>query len=186
MPTCVNEKSASFNDDRIFTRSSFLVPNPFDASGASFPFPFSLCLSHLGGPTACRSPSLKRQTPTTLSFDPIPVDETVAQCPVLMVSTLPTTVNMCVILTGSADGSVASSLCNAAIGNVVGGSHHARNSAAYVRVQDLHSAGDRLLSLASRVALPVCVGQLLRLTPVEIGYDSRAKFFKRTQVVILC
>jgi hypothetical protein len=60
-------QSASFNDDRI-TRSSFLVPNPFDASGASFPFPFSLCLSHLGGPTACRSPSLKQLRPCRLSI----------------------------------------------------------------------------------------------------------------------
>jgi sodium/bile acid cotransporter 7 len=38
----------------------------------------------------------------------------------LILTCLPTTVNMCVILTSSADGNVASALCNAVISNVAG------------------------------------------------------------------
>jgi hypothetical protein len=78
MPPCVNEQSASYNDDRITCTYSFLlsslvlVLNRFDALGASSPFPFSLSLSHLGGPTACRSSSLVSEaTPTLSSFDRI-------------------------------------------------------------------------------------------------------------------
>jgi solute carrier family 10 (sodium/bile acid cotransporter), member 7 len=104
---------------------------------------------------------------------------------VLMVSTLPTTVNMCVILTGSANGNVASSLCNAAIGNVIG---VLLTPAILLRMFGSKISVplvDMLLSLASKVALPVCVGQLLRLTPAKYWYDDRASFFKRTQEVIL-
>ena len=83
-------------------------------------------------------------------------------------SCLPTTVNMCVVLTQSAGGSVASALFNAVLGNLLGifatpllifhflGTSHI--SVPYLSV---------LKKLVVKVVVPVALGQLLRATPLK-------------------
>jgi solute carrier family 10 (sodium/bile acid cotransporter), member 7 len=104
-----------------------------------------------------------------------------------MATCLPTTVNMCVILTATAGGDVAAALCNAVLSNLLGilgtpllllhffGSH-------------IHLSWPTLLGQLSRkVLLPLGVGQILRaaLPPVKDWYQRHNPFFKRAQEVIL-
>lgn len=104
---------------------------------------------------------------------------------ILIMMTLPTTVNMCVILTSTAGGNVASALCNAVISNLAGifvtpsllyyffGSH--------IQLPFL----DMLSKLLNKVLLPVAIGQALRATKAKEIYDAHSKKFKRGQELIL-
>lgn len=104
---------------------------------------------------------------------------------ILILSCLPTTVNMNVILTSGAGGNVAAALCNAVISNLGGilvtpallfhffGSH--------IQLPFVEMLG----KLANKVLLPVAVGQLLRTTRAKGFYQKRSSFFKRFQEVIL-
>jgi len=104
---------------------------------------------------------------------------------ILIMMCLPTTVNMCVILTSTAGGNVAAALCNAVISNLAGifltpallfhffGSH--------IELPFL----DMLRKLSSKVLLPVAVGQALRATKVRNFFDKHSKTFKRLQEIIL-
>jgi len=98
---------------------------------------------------------------------------------------LPTTVNMCVILTQTAGGNVASALYNAVVSNAVGifvtpallfrffGSH--------IELPFL----SMLAKLSSKVLLPVAIGQALRATRAKDFYNSHSREFKRASECIL-
>ena len=81
---------------------------------------------------------------------------------IFVTAALPTTVNMCVILTADSNGNVASSLANAVLGNALGIFLTPllillrMNKKAAIDVQAT------FIKLASKVILPVFVGQLLR------------------------
>jgi len=104
---------------------------------------------------------------------------------ILIMMTLPTTVNMCVILTSAAGGNVASALCNAVISNLAGifltpsllyyffGSH--------IQLPFL----DMVTKLLNKVLLPVAIGQALRATKAKEIYVDHSKKFKRGQELIL-
>ena len=104
---------------------------------------------------------------------------------VLILSCLPTTVNMCVILTSNAGGNVASALCSAVISNLMGifatPALLFRFFGADIELPFL----DMILKLSSKVLLPVAVGQALRATPAKKFYQTYSNFFKRMQEVIL-
>lgn len=103
----------------------------------------------------------------------------------LIMMSLPTTVNMCVILTSTAGGNVASALCNAVLSNLAGIFltpallFHFFGSAIELPFLSM------LAKLSNKVLLPVAVGQVLRATPAKDFYTRHAKFFKRWQEVIL-
>lgn len=103
----------------------------------------------------------------------------------LILMTLPTTVNMCVILTSSAGGNVAAALCNSVLSNLIGifltpawlfylfGSQ--------IRLPFL----DMVIKLLYKVLLPVVVGQALRATPLRQLAKDQAKTCKRMQEILL-
>jgi solute carrier family 10 (sodium/bile acid cotransporter), member 7 len=104
----------------------------------------------------------------------------------LIVSCLPTTVNMCVILTSSAGGNVAAALANAVASNLAG---ILLTPALLYRFFGSNTMNlpflEMMLKLSNKVLLPVLVGQLLRATPILSFYTKHASFFKRSQEVIL-
>lgn len=103
----------------------------------------------------------------------------------LILTCLPTTVNMCVILTTAAGGSVASALFNAVISNLAGifvtPMLLLRFFGKYIQLPFLAM----LVKLCGQVLLPVAVGQGLRLAGGKAIYSKHSKFFKRSQEVIL-
>lgn len=103
----------------------------------------------------------------------------------LILTCLPTTVNMCVILSRTAGGNTASALCNAIISNLLGifvtPALLFRFFGASIQLPFL----EMLFKLCNKVLVPVTVGQALRATPVKLFYSTHAKTFKRTQEVIL-
>lgn len=102
---------------------------------------------------------------------------------ILILTTLPTTVNMCVLLTSAANGNVASALCNAVLGNTLGvfatPALLLRFFGTSVALPFVQMVG----KLSTKVMLPVVVGQLLRKTPALSFYKSHSKKFKRFQEV---
>lgn len=101
----------------------------------------------------------------------------------LIMTCLPTTVNMCIMLTSSSGGNVASSICNAVISNMAG---------IFVTPALLfHFFGANIklpflqmvLKLCKKVLLPVAIGQALRATKAKDIYESNSKGFKRLQEV---
>jgi solute carrier family 10 (sodium/bile acid cotransporter), member 7 len=104
---------------------------------------------------------------------------------ILITSCLPTTVNMCVILTSAASGNVAAALCNAVMSNMAG-----IFATPALLLRFFGSAiqlpfFNMLLKLSSKVLLPVAIGQMLRATPAKAFYGNHSKLFKRLQEVIL-
>ena len=110
---------------------------------------------------------------------------------------LPTTVNMCIVLTGSAGGSVATALFNAVIGNVLGifltpllilklvpvstAASVAKSASTTITYSSV------LLKLSKKVLLPVALGQLLRLSAGMRGFLQRhkKKFSRATELLLL-
>lgn len=104
---------------------------------------------------------------------------------ILILTCLPTTVNMCVILTGAARGNVASALCNAVMSNL-GGIFATPALLFRFFGSDIQLPFmNMLLKLSNKVLLPVVIGQMLRATPAKDFYATHSNFFKRTQEVIL-
>jgi hypothetical protein len=101
----------------------------------------------------------------------------------LIMTCLPTTVNMCIMLTSSSGGNVATSICNAVISNMAG--------IFVTPALLLHFFGaniklpfvDMVLKLCKKVLLPVAIGQGLRATKAKDVYESNSKSFKRLQEV---
>eukprot|EP00549_Striatella_unipunctata_P023719 CAMPEP_0118687668 /NCGR_PEP_ID=MMETSP0800-20121206/8508_1 /TAXON_ID=210618 ORGANISM="Striatella unipunctata, Strain CCMP2910" /NCGR_SAMPLE_ID=MMETSP0800 /ASSEMBLY_ACC=CAM_ASM_000638 /LENGTH=317 /DNA_ID=CAMNT_0006584873 /DNA_START=324 /DNA_END=1277 /DNA_ORIENTATION=+ len=100
---------------------------------------------------------------------------------------LPTTVNMCILLTSSAGGNVACALCNAVISNLMG---IFATPAILMKFFGNSNAiqlpfGEMVLKLCNKVLLPVAIGQGLRATPVKEFYTKNSKAIKRAQELIL-
>jgi sodium/bile acid cotransporter 7 len=87
---------------------------------------------------------------------------------VLVTACLPTTVNMCIVLTQTAGGNSAAALFNAVLGNMVGGLL-VTPALLYLffKAKLQLSFGATLAKLATKVVLPVAVGQVLRATAAK-------------------
>ena len=103
----------------------------------------------------------------------------------LILTCLPTTVNMNVILTSAAGGNVASALCNAVVSNLGGIFATPFLLFRFFGSQISLPFMDMLVKLANKVLLPVTIGQMLRATRAKNLYIKHSKFFKRLQEVIL-
>lgn len=103
----------------------------------------------------------------------------------LILTCLPTTINMCIILTSASGGNVATALCNTVISNLAG-----IFVTPFLLLRFFGKAIelpflDLVTKLCSKVLLPVAVGQALRATPVNDFYSNHTKFFKRLQEMVL-
>lgn len=102
---------------------------------------------------------------------------------ILIMSCLPTTVNMCIFLTSAAGGNVATALSNAVISNLAGifvtPALLLRFFGADIRLPFLKM----MYKLCNKVLLPVAIGQVLRRTPMKEVYQRRSKLFKKAQEV---
>lgn len=103
----------------------------------------------------------------------------------LILTCLPTTVNMCVLLTGAAEGNVAASLANAVMGNMMGIFLTPALLMHFFGTQIELPFLNMVLKLSNKVLLPVAVGQVLRATPVKEFYLKNKKAFKSVQEFIL-
>lgn len=105
----------------------------------------------------------------------------------LATACLPTTVNMCVVLTERAGGNVAAALSNAVIGNCLGVvATPALLYALLGRRAALPPVGAVASKLAVRVCLPVAAAQLLRRSAaVRAWQTAKAKLLKRTSEAAL-
>lgn len=103
----------------------------------------------------------------------------------LILTCLPTTVNMCIFLTSASNGSVATALCNAALGNLLGIFATPALLLQFFGTSIELPFADMVFKLANKVLLPVSLGQLLRTTKMKEYYAENSKFFKRTQEIIL-
>lgn len=103
---------------------------------------------------------------------------------ILILTCLPTTINMCILLTSASGGNVATALCNTVISNMAG---IFITPALLLRFfgKSIELPFFELVSkLCNKVLLPVAVGQALRATPMKDFYTKNSAFFKRLQEVI--
>lgn len=105
----------------------------------------------------------------------------------IIVSCLPTTVNMCVILTAAAGANVAAALTNAVLSNLAG---IFLTPALLIRFLASDAMMDlpfwaMLRKLSNKVLVPVALGQMFRATPLKDMYNKHITFWKRSQEVIL-
>ena len=103
----------------------------------------------------------------------------------LILTCLPTTVNMCVILSRTAGGNTASSLCNAIVSNLLGIFVTPALLFRFFGANISLPFFDMLIKLCNKVLVPVVIGQALRKTPAKSFYDNNSKSFKRLQEVVL-
>jgi len=103
----------------------------------------------------------------------------------LILCCLPTTVNMCVILSAASGGNVASSLCNAVISNLMGIFATPALLLKFFGTGIELPFGDMVVKLCNKVLLPVFIGQVLRATPAKQFYNNNSKKMKRLQEMIL-
>lgn len=103
----------------------------------------------------------------------------------LIMTCLPTTVNMCILLTSAAGGSVASALCNAVISNFLGIFATPALLFHFFGASIELPFNEMVVKLCNKVLLPVAVGQVLRTTPMKRMYENNSKKFKRLQELIL-
>lgn len=104
---------------------------------------------------------------------------------ILILTCLPTTVNMCIMLTSTSGGNVATSICNAVLSNLAGifitPALLFQFFGTQIRLPFVHM----VMKLCQKVLLPVLIGQGLRATKVKAFYSANARVFKRLQEVIL-
>ena len=104
----------------------------------------------------------------------------------LIMTTLPTTVNMCIMLTSTAGGNTASAICNAVISNLGGIVLTPLLLLKFFGASIHLPFGKMVLKLCQKVLLPVTIGQLLRNSDmVKNFYKNHSKKFKRLQETIL-
>eukprot|EP00568_Trieres_chinensis_P002993 CAMPEP_0183317798 /NCGR_PEP_ID=MMETSP0160_2-20130417/58933_1 /TAXON_ID=2839 ORGANISM="Odontella Sinensis, Strain Grunow 1884" /NCGR_SAMPLE_ID=MMETSP0160_2 /ASSEMBLY_ACC=CAM_ASM_000250 /LENGTH=438 /DNA_ID=CAMNT_0025483901 /DNA_START=18 /DNA_END=1334 /DNA_ORIENTATION=+ len=103
----------------------------------------------------------------------------------LIMTCLPTTVNMCIILTTAAGGNIATALCNAVISNLAGIFMTPALLLRFFGESIELPFVDMMLKLCNKVLLPVAIGQALRATPAKSFYKQNSKKFKRLQEIIL-
>jgi len=104
---------------------------------------------------------------------------------ILILSTLPTTVNMCVILSASAGGNAASALCNSVYGNLLGIFITPALLFRFFGTKISLPFMDMLSKLIVKVLVPVLLGQILRIVALRGFYNKHKNFFKRFQEIIL-
>lgn len=104
----------------------------------------------------------------------------------VILSCLPTTINMCILLTSTSGGSVPTALCNVVLSNMSG---ILLTPALLMKLFGTSAIElpflDLVVKLCKKVLLPVTIGQGLRATPVKGFYSKHAKFFKRLQEIVL-
>ena len=105
----------------------------------------------------------------------------------LVLSCLPTTVNMCVILTSTVGGNVATALCNAILSNLLGIVVTPMLLFRFFGSDLSLPLYDMVVKLMNKVLLPVMVGQFLRakVPTVQPWYHRHEKLLKRSQEVVL-
>ena len=101
----------------------------------------------------------------------------------LILTCLPTTVNMCIFLTSAAGGNVASALCNAVISNLAGVFLTPALLLRFFGTDIQLPFVDMVAKLCNKVLFPVGVGQALRTTPMKQVYKTHSKKFKTLQEV---
>ena len=101
----------------------------------------------------------------------------------LILSCLPTTVNMCIMLTSAGGGNVATAICNAVISNMAGIFVTPALLLHFFGTQIKLPFLDMVLKLCKQVLLPVAIGQALRSTEARAMYTNNSKTFKRLQEV---
>lgn len=101
----------------------------------------------------------------------------------LILTCLPTTVNMCVLLTASAGGNVAASLANAVMGNMLGIFVTPALLMYFFGTAIELPFLQMVLKLVNKVLVPVAVGQVLRATQAKDFFVSHKKTFKSLQEV---
>ncbi|KAL7530142.1 hypothetical protein ACHAWF_003262, partial [Thalassiosira exigua] len=99
----------------------------------------------------------------------------------LILTCLPTTINMCILLTSAANGSVATALCNTVINNLAGIFVTPALLLRFFGKEIQLPFGQLVGKLCNKVLLPVAAGQALRATPAKDFYAKNAAFFKRLQ-----
>jgi len=99
----------------------------------------------------------------------------------LIFSCLPTTVSMCVVLTGSANGNNAAAVFNAAFGNCLGIFATPALVLLYVGNKSTVPFGEVLTKLVLKVFVPLCVGQVIQYIGFRDFYVRNKKRFKRVQ-----
>jgi len=104
---------------------------------------------------------------------------------ILIMTCLPTTVNMCIILATAAGGNAASALCNAVIGNIIGIFVTPALLLRFLGTSIDLPFVEMILKLCNKVLVPVAIGQGLRTTPMKDVYSNNSKKFKRLQEYIL-
>jgi solute carrier family 10 (sodium/bile acid cotransporter), member 7 len=104
---------------------------------------------------------------------------------ILILTTLPTTVNMCIILTTSAGGNTAAAICNAVLSNIAGILITPALIFRFFGAQIKLPFVEMVVQLCNKVLLPVIVGQVLRLTAVKKVYNKYTTFFKRMSEMLL-
>lgn len=105
----------------------------------------------------------------------------------LVMACLPTTVNMCVALTRSANGSEALAIFNAVLGNLLGVILTPTAVLLLLERTSSISVVDTLWKLVAKVLLPIICGQLLRHTGGEnlVMFPSSKKVISRTSESLL-
>lgn len=98
-------------------------------------------------------------------------------------SCLPMTINMITVLTGIGDGNTASSVFNAAFGNVIGLFLSPLLILGYLGVEGDLKVGRVILKLVLRVLVPILIGQVLqKFVDAVVDFVKVYKpYFKRTQ-----
>ena len=104
----------------------------------------------------------------------------------LVMTTLPTTVNMCIMLTSTSGGNAASAICNAVISNLAGILFTPLLLLRFFGASIHLPFGKMVLKLCQKVLLPVTIGQLLRTSDqAKSFHKSHSKKFKRLQETVL-
>jgi len=104
----------------------------------------------------------------------------------LVMTTLPTTVNMCIMLTSASGGNAASAICNAVISNLAGILLTPLLLLKFFGASIQLPFGKMVLKLCQKVLLPVTIGQLLRTSGrARSFYKNHSKTFKRLQETVL-
>ncbi|KAG7350452.1 bile acid:sodium symporter [Nitzschia inconspicua] len=103
----------------------------------------------------------------------------------LILTTLPTTVNMCIMLTSTSGGNTASSICNVVISNLLGIFVTPLLLLRFFGATIQLPFANMVLKLCQKVLLPVTIGQLLRATGAKTFYQKHSSTFKRLQEVVL-
>eukprot|EP00904_Undaria_pinnatifida_P013312 jgi/Undpi1/9110/HiC_scaffold_26.g11568.m1 len=106
---------------------------------------------------------------------------------VLILMALPTTVNMCVILTQSAEGNTAAAAFNAVLGNLLGVVVTPALLLLLIgrRLDMTPSLVAAFRKLGIKVVLPLALGQLARFTPLRMLHERKPKVVSRMSECVL-